>query len=386
MKKQESLSLPLIKPYAKEGIALHAEEAVQALLDNPYDAPEIIRQSNQTIDSHFNSSITGEYKKTGWRATIALATMGHLVVRNAMLDMLDTHHYFSSLAPPSLDFDTLLLPGDHSTAIQVASNSSYWLRHHIGQLPKKISSFNNPHRLIFEYFSNSDILNITRLDDWQAGPGKNRWPTDKRGTDPTNRLLTVVRDNTDLANSLLCAKAIHHLIHKNSNASSSELYQSTMGAVEQISWQTTGNRHYGWVPDWKELFKNSKRPPGMTPADGLQAFLSIPPSKLTQPNGYASSVEGAAIMQDPDFCLHKALKEGPVAKAGLCPGNIFIAQTDKDTRELARTFFSVLGMDPANGDRYSLGGIVLAMGGVTLQKVILPAFEARKREGANGTL
>ena len=105
MKKHESSPGPLITPYPKEGIALHAEETVQALLDTPYDTRKIIQNSNRVIDSHFNSSVTGEYKKSGWRATIALATMGHLVVRNAMLDMLDTHHYFGSLSPPDLDFD-----------------------------------------------------------------------------------------------------------------------------------------------------------------------------------------------------------------------------------------------------------------------------------------
>ena len=124
----------------------------------------------------------------------------------------------------------------------------------------------------------------------------------------------------------------------------------------------------------------------MTPGDGTRALLTISPSKLTLPNKFASSRDGSDIMQSPDFCLHRALQEGPISKAGLCPGNIFINQSDKDTREIARTFFNTLGMHPDNGDCYSIAGVALAMGGVTLKNVILPAYEARKRAEAEGNL
>ena len=92
--KEQVISPPLIKPYPKEGIALHAEETVQALLDYPQDIPEIIKRSDEVIESHFNSSITGEYKKASWRLNIGMAAVGHLVVQDSFLNILDSYHAY----------------------------------------------------------------------------------------------------------------------------------------------------------------------------------------------------------------------------------------------------------------------------------------------------
>lgn len=386
MEKQQLAPRPYIRPYKKEGIALHAEETVQTLLDNTQDTSSILAHSDQIIDKHFNSGRTGEYKKTAWKLNITATTLGHLVVRNAMLDMLETHHYFRTTAPPSLDIDTYIDRGGHSEAMAAASNSAYWLKVHTIRTFEEISSYCSHRYPLYANYSANDTLYIGSLRDWRMGPGKNRWPIDDRAINPTQRMLDTFQGNIGTATSLLCAKAIHHLIHKNSNADSQELYSAAMESVNLISWQTTGNRHYGWVPDWKERQENNDRPKGMSPHDGVQALLTIPPSKLTLPNQFASSKDGSTVMQDPNFCQHAALRDGPVIRAGLCAGNIFVTQNDRGVREVAESFFNTFGMDPRNGERYSLGGIALAIGGVALKNIILPAYEARKKAEMAGHL
>lgn len=159
-----------------------------------------------------------------------------------------------------------------------------------------------------------------------------------------------------------------------------------MESIEQISWHTTGNRHYGWVPDWKEREENNERLHGVPPEDGVQALAFIPPSRLTEPNNYASSIDGADMMKDPDFCQHEALRNGPVAKAGLCIGNIFLHPRDSDTIDIARCFFEALNMHSRNGECYSLASVALAMAGATLKDTILPMYEMNKETEAASRL
>lgn len=384
VKKQESspLPLPLIRAYPKEGIALHAEETVQALLDHPNDTDDIIQRSDKIIGDHFNPSTNGEYKKAAWRTKIGMAAVGHLVLRGSMLNILDNNHHFGVLHRPDLRFDTFDSGCSHTNAIRDASSGAYWLRVGTKQLSQQVTAYNHPYRQLYKYYTAATEQHHIWLREWRAGPGKNRWPAvDHETFNCSERLSNSFQFNYELAVSLMCAKAIHHLIHKNSRAEANELYGAVMQSIEPISWQTTGSRHYGWVPNWRELFENNERPPGMAPIDGLLALLSIPPNLLTTPNRLAASADGSSIMKDPDFCLHQALRNGPVPRAGLCAADIFVRQTNRDDRDIARAFFGVLDMDPANGDCYSLGGVVFAMGGVVLKNTILPAYEARKRDG-----
>lgn len=385
MKKQELSPQPLIKPYHKEGLALHAEETVQALLDAPYDTPEIIKRSNHIIDSHFNSSVTGEYKKAGWRAKIGMAAVGHLVVRAAMMDILNNYQYFGSLSPPSLTLDTL--HGAPSNLIEKVDDTSFWLRHHTKHTLNAIHLPNNAYRSLYGYFKDANLSHHICQRDWRAGAGKDRWPSGEYPTfDDHERLADCFLVNGKLAVSLLCTKAIHHLVHKNSNAGNTELYQASRASIEQISWQTSGSRHYGWAPDWREREARNEHLPGTMPRDGMTALLTIPPSQLTLPNNFMASRNGSTLMQDPDFCIHPALRDGPSAHSALCAGDTFVRQTHRDDRDLARAFFGVLDMHPDNGDCYSLGGIALAMGGVTLKNIVLPALEVRRRKEAEGNL
>jgi len=384
MKKQES-PRPLIRPYHKEGLALHAEQTVQALLDRPQDTKDIIKRSDEVVNGHFNSSITGEYKKAAWRLNIGIAAVGHLVVQDSLLDILDGRHKYGVFYRPDVGLEAGNSVYTSAHAIQDAHKNAFWLQIHTDSTFARLREPRDPYHSLYKYYENTDEHHHVWQSDWCVGPGKNRWPTfnPKREFSGEARLKRSLKTNCNVAIDLLCTKAIHHLIHKNRSADSNELYRSAMHSIEQISWQTTGNRHYGWTPDWKEQMAKTGRFPGLTPDDGVQTFLSTPPSQLTLPNGRASSVDGAALMREPNFCLHDALKDGPVAKAGLCAGNIFIRPSGSDTLDITRSFFGALGMDRRNGDCYSAASVALAMASVTLKDIVLPAYELNKEAEAS---
>lgn len=383
----QELTPPLIIPVAKEGIALHAEQTTQLLLDQPHDTNDIVRSSDAIIDSYFNTGITGEYQKAAWRVKIALSAVGHVVAREAMLDMLDSHHLYRTLHRPGISFDAensgLCNPGD---TIREAEANAYWLIAHTKRMLTYATNPRHPFYPLYNYLRSSEERHHVCHAEWHAGPGKNRWPTynPNRTWRSLERIQNIFCTNSRLAVNALCAKAIHHLIHNNRAAPSEELYVTAMQSIPRISWITTGSRHYSWTPNWRQQMKEKGYTFSQIPADALYAFLSIPPSKLTAPSHFAASVDGLPIMQDANFCPHQALQDGPLAKSKLCAGNDFYAPPKGDARDIARSFFEALNMDPKNGDCYSLGGVALAMGGVTFKHTILPAYEKNKRQEAVG--
>ncbi len=299
----------LIRPYEKKSAALHVEQTVQSILDKQDVTDEILKKSDIWLDEHFSDTVIGRYKKESRKVQIALGVMGHLAARQAIPRLVDSFESTGSFLISkhiSDDFLKKYFPDAKPLwpAARESYRTSYWLIGASNAIQTELKATNHP---LLHYF---DTANKNQYHTWQAwrnGPGRNRWPVTQ--SSPTkllaDRFSASIIINTRLCVGIMASKAIHHMLSTNNlHTSSKDLSTITAEAIDTMHRHTSADRHLSWEPDWETQHNALGYDRKSTPTDGAEALLQCPVRKILKPNNYAASIEGALMMQDPDFVQH----------------------------------------------------------------------------------
>jgi hypothetical protein len=382
----------LIKPYEKKGESLHVEQTIQSILDHPDMVGQTLENSNAWLDNHFPDTVSGKYKNTSRRVQIALGAMGHLAAQRAIPKLIENYESSGSISAPEdipADFfDAYLEPSMHwhqaSNAAIESHRISYWLIEACNETQELLEDTKHSLHPLLDYFSSSNKSRYLAWQQWREGPGRNRWPTKRQN--PSISLASALNSglivNTELCNSLMGSRVIHYMdATGHLDITSENLAVAAAETIDKMHRHTSSNRHLGWEPDWMEEHNSIGYVRKWMPTDGTEALLQCPVGNIVKPNAFAASVEGASMMQDPDFVQHELLRNHPVAASGVCSGNVFY-RPSMEHREEARHFFEITGFHPDNGNCFSVAGLALVMSHVALRTILLPAFdENRQKEG-----
>ncbi len=364
----------------KEGAAKLVEDSVQSMLDSPAAIDQSLAQLQADLqDSIRGQGVSGRYERAKrWRQTV-YAAIAFEACKTALPRMAEWYTERGSLIPPdhsnfalSRYLDTTVVD---VTPLGAALKGAYWLASSTEAVLEAMQQGTHPAAALYPYLDTATTDYYQAQREWKEGPGKNRWPFryPVHTVEGGRALIGAMCLNVRLATNLLSAKAVHHLIHVNPHADAAELSEEITKSVPQIGWLSSTDRHLGWRPDWQTVHEGEHI--GIMPEDGVEALLTYPVSKIVEPNAYASSISGLAVMRDPHFCPHPLIKEGPLQKAAACAGDPRARYPHTEDRQHAGAFFAGLGFAEENGHYFNLSAVVLAMGKSLVETEILPVYE-----------
>jgi hypothetical protein len=378
-----------IEPGPKAGSARAVEEAVQditagASIDGRLTSlRDSFAYSGKDVEARYAAA------KRMRQAVYGVACLA--IARVAFPRMLEQLEDTGSLAIPyELAYDPQeyiqLDDTDHGETYRQAVRSAYWLTDS-GEAVLDEIQYHKTHPLhpLHAWTEKAGEEYCAAWEPWHRGSGRNRWPS---ALDPEvhGRPRAVLRSlalNVGSGINLCAAKAVHHLIHQNAEAGVAELDRVSKEAVPRTLWAATTDRHLSWTPGWRQVRERGE-PISLLPGDGMLALLQRPTTAITQPNRFEASVEGIAMMRDAGFCPHRIVRDGPIAKAAACAGDIWGKHLDEAGAGLATTFFERNGFRLADGS-FNMAAVAMVMGTNTLRTIVLPAYMANRAAEAAAT-
>lgn len=363
----------------KEGTAQFVETTVESMVNNH----SAIDQSMENLSAYLAETFKGAkesaaYNRAKRMRQAVYATLSFEAARIALPNIASYHNQHQTLLPDeahTVDVNRYLQNSSSLTEWQRTSvDCGFLFVDAVHTVLNAMQEGQHPASDLYSHLNPVTITHEAAWQAWQKSPsGRNRWPYYRDGTNHSSedKFVGAFCTNLSLAASLCAAKAAHHLHHVNSNASISELDEAVRGAIPSISWAASSNRHLGWQPDWREL---PARLQGISPLDGVEALMHYT-AERGKPGKYSASLDGMALMRNADFCPHPSLKNGPIAKAASCTGDVRVRYADAASRMDASNFFETMGFDAQNGEMaFSMTAVVLAMGRRIVRDEVLPAY------------
>jgi hypothetical protein len=395
---EQTSTYPLLEQPPKAGAALLVQDTMQAVIENPSVTDEAFYELWAGLgDTSIRDSISARYNQSKRYHQAAVASTAFMIGTAALPDMLDRLNSDEPLTALSArDIQTITTSRNTNqlggadeiaaTILHTAQSGAFWLTRAADETLSSWADASHPFNRLYQHLVFATNMHVAVFREWKKGPGQNRWPEEsdeEAKEDPIDaaaRLKKSLRLNVSLGIQAAAAKAVHHLIHYNPDASQSELDQAMVQAVPRFGWYATADRHVGWRPDWMAARQRNEHI-GVVPSDGVEALLQRPTANITRPNGYAASASGLQLVRDPDFCPHNSLRNGPITKAASCGGEPWASPPTAEGRYQAHSFFNQLGFRLNEQASFNMASLTLAMGAHLVSRVVLPRyFEHRAAE------
>jgi hypothetical protein len=380
---QSTGELLVIERHPKAGTALVVEQGMDAMLDDPTVIHRVFNDLSKRLPvSAYDPTVPAKreiqrFNRAEKMRQLAYATTAALVGRIALPAMVEHVDTYGRLTiGDKVLFDPHLYAEFGSQSIP--SYRVLRAAHHLVRATEVVVDAmereDHPYHPLYTYLNSTTTEYYDAWDEWSGGPGLNRWPyhIDAKRPDGRHTLLASLCLNLQLGASLAAAKAVHHMIYENKQADSAELLASMERALPNTLRILSTDRHLGWTEDWLDKIQRGE-PVGSIPEDGVAALLLPTRDQMVAPGDRkrGAAVDGLPIMQNPEFCAHASIRNGPIAKAGSCAGDPWIRYKDPKDRQAAQDFFNRMGYTLADGS-FNFGGVAIAMGKRLVAEEVLP--------------
>lgn len=366
----------------KTGAAALVENTVQSVVDGEIGIAEASRQ----LDTDLRDEIPGDRPTAAFKRAMrhrqASQAIGHYgLARLALPRIVAWREEHESLTVPSdwvletyKQLDMQWRDEEEDDKYRDLVSPKYWLADSALTFLRESSAEGHWLHAVHDYLDEGWGAYQAAYVPWKRGPGKKRWPilTERDLQESTQQdFIGPLANNTEVGINEMAAFAVHYAITTNRTPTADELTTASVEALPRMRWVASAEKNMGRRRAEAQGIKEN-----LLSSDAAHMLFEQLQVNLTSFTfeELAEPFKTLRTVHDRDFCPADVLRNGPLGKAGACPGDVIIQLHDDTVRQNNRMFFEAMGLPAEMGDTLSMATMTLAMGKRQAEVSIYPRF------------